>query len=265
MDDTHLARLEHKNLVEALAALGRQVGGGMVERSGGVTVVATGLPVHLFNQVLIDGDDATAEALAAAVALMRKRQAPWVANLRVGADDAYMTVAKELGLVPTSADPWMPGMTLHPLPSIGSAVPVARHEIQRVTDSSGIDDHIAAAASGFGMPAEWLQLVMTESLIADPAVAVYVGYTDGTPVTAGLGFREGDTIGVFNVATIEAARGRGYGAAMTMRIVDDGAAAGCSVAALQASDMGKPIYERLGFRTVVEYMAYVEPVAAPGG
>ncbi len=31
------------------------------------------------------------------------------------------------------------------------------------------------------------------------------------------------------------------------------------MAILQASDMGYPIYERLGFKTVVEYFAYVDP------
>ena len=46
---------------------------------------------------------------------------------------------------------------------------------------------------------------------------------------------------------------------MTMRIIDDGLAEGCDVAILQASDMGKPTYERLGFRTVVEYVGYVDP------
>ena len=48
---------------------------------------------------------------------------------------------------------------------------------------------------------------------------------------------------------------------MTRRVVADGVAAGCDVAVLQSSDMGFSIYERLGFRTVVEYMGYVEPVA----
>jgi hypothetical protein len=47
---------------------------------------------------------------------------------------------------------------------------------------------------------------------------------------------------------------------MTARVVADGLVAGCDVAALQASQMGRPIYERLGFRTVVRYMAYVDPV-----
>ena len=88
---------------------------------------------------------------------------------------------------------------------------------------------------------------------------VYVGYTDGEPVTSGVGFRTGDTIGVYNIATIPSARKRGYGAAMTARIAADGAAAGCDVAILQASEMGRTVYERLGYRTVVEYMGYVEP------
>jgi len=47
---------------------------------------------------------------------------------------------------------------------------------------------------------------------------------------------------------------------MTARVVADGVAANCDVAALQASEMGRPIYERLGFRTVVRYAAYADPV-----
>ena len=47
---------------------------------------------------------------------------------------------------------------------------------------------------------------------------------------------------------------------MTARMVADGVAEGCDVAALQASEMGRPIYERLGFRTVVRYVEYVDPL-----
>jgi hypothetical protein len=52
---------------------------------------------------------------------------------------------------------------------------------------------------------------------------------------------------------------------MTARVMADGVVAGCDVAALQASEMGRPIYERMGFRTVVRYTAYVEPASASPG
>jgi hypothetical protein len=48
---------------------------------------------------------------------------------------------------------------------------------------------------------------------------------------------------------------------MTQRVVTDGTASNCNVAILQATEIGYPIYQRLGFRTVVEYMGYVEPSA----
>ena len=47
---------------------------------------------------------------------------------------------------------------------------------------------------------------------------------------------------------------------MVARVVGDGVASGCDVAALQASVMGRPIYERQGFRTVVSYVAYAPSV-----
>lgn len=43
---------------------------------------------------------------------------------------------------------------------------------------------------------------------------------------------------------------------MTARAVADGVGDGCDVAALQASEMRRPTYERLGFRTVVRYTAF---------
>jgi hypothetical protein len=259
MDHDTLARLEHENMIEAITAAGAEAPDGLVQRSDGVALIATGLPLRLFNQIIVESGSARPERIAAAVSVMRDRGAHFVVNLRAGADDPYLPLMSLLGLVPLSAEPWMPGMALHPLPSPGTAAPPPGHEIRRVADRSGVTDHLRAAAAGFGMPVEWLEPVITESLLARSAVAMYVGYSDGLAVTTGMGIRTGRTIGVYNIATVETARRRGLGAAMTMRVVDDGAAAGCDVAILQASDMGYPIYERLGFRTVVEYFGYVDP------
>lgn len=261
MDRASLALLEHENMIEALMAAAGLAPDSLVERSDGAVLIVTGLPPRLFNQVLVERDGVRPEAITAAVTKTRDRGDPFVVNLRVGTDDLHLPLMAELGLVPLSAEPWMPGMALHPLPPPGSAAPPPAHEIRRVTDSPGLQDHIVTAAAGFGMPVEWLEAIMGEPLVALPGLSLYVGYSDGVPVTTGLGMTTGRTIGVYNIATVEAARRRGLGAAMTMRIVDDGAKTGCDVAILQASDMGFPIYERLGFRTVVEYVGFVDPAS----
>jgi len=264
MDRDALGRLEHENLIEAIAAAASQAPGARIERDGGVALIATGLPLRLFNQVVIERD-AQADAIAAAVSVVRERGDLFIVNLRAGTDDAFVPLMGELGLVPLSAEPWMPGMVLHPLPPAGGALAADGHEIRTVSDAPGITDHIRTAAAGFEMPVEWLEAVMTPELGARPEAAVYVGYSAGVPVTTGFGFRTGRTIGVYNISTVKLARRRGLGAAMTMRIVDDGLAAGCNVAVLQATQMGLSVYERLGFRTVVEYIGYADPASMTEG
>lgn len=261
-DDLALARCAQENVVATFVMAGRCMAGGRVDELDGATVVTTGLPLLLFNQVLVvDGaaGDATAASIRAGVGLFRALGKRFVVTLRGGLDDAYIPVATDLGLEPLPESPWMPGMAMHPLPAPGGlALPVG-HEIRPVTDAAGLADHADVLADGFGMPHEWATAFATETMLRVPEATFYVGYQDGSAVTSGLGVRVGRTVGVYNIATVEAARRRGMGAAMTMRVVEDGAAAGCDVAILQASEMGQPIYERLGFRTVCEYFGYVEP------
>jgi len=259
MDADTLAALEHQNMIEALAAAGGLAPGAIVRRSEGVALIANGLPLRLFNQVLVEAEDVRPDAIAAAVSVTRGRADPFVVNLRVGTDDRYRPLMEELGLVRMSDAPWMPGMGLHPLPATGTRPPTPGHEIRRIVDAAGIADHIQTAAAGFGMPVEWLAAIMGEPLLAREDMAIYVGYSDGVPVTTGLGVRTGRTIGVYNIATVESARRQGLGGAMTMRIVDDGAADGADVAILQSSDMGFTLYEDLGFHTVVEYDGFIDP------
>jgi len=266
VDDARLAALEHANLIAAIAFVGSNVEGGLVQRADGVALIASGLPIRLFNQVLIEAPGSVPSTIAEAVETLRRRGSPFVVNLRMGPDDGALPLMTKLGLVPLSARPWMPGMALHPVPSAATAgdaastrTPDDGHEILRVTDAAGLEHHVRAAAAGFEMDEALVRAIMGGVAPARDDAVVYVGYTDGLPVTSGLGLRTGRTIGVYNIATIPSARKRGYGAAMTTRIADDGVAAGCDVAVLQASEMGRPIYERLGYRTVVEYMGYVDP------
>ncbi len=260
MDEAELARREHDNMIVADMLAAGQMPDALVERSGGLAFFVTGLSLRLFNQVLIDGDGATEAAIGEVVTVMRERAAGrFSVTLRRGIDDAWIPLATALGLVRVTDRVWMPGMALHPI-AAGDGPPTPPElEIRQATDAEGVADHIQAAATGFDMPADWLRALITEEMARHPDVRMYAGYLDGEPVVAGLGIRSGPTIGIYSIATAPDARRRGFGAAMTQRIVDDGASDGCDVAVLQASEAGKPIYERMGFRTVIEYDAYCDP------
>jgi ribosomal protein S18 acetylase RimI-like enzyme len=127
-----------------------------------------------------------------------------------------------------------------------------------VGDETGLAQHTSAAARGFDIPIAMLRDFVGRDLWLRSGCRVYVGICNGEPTTSAFAVRTGRTIGLYTIATIPGARRRGFGDAMTRRMVADGAAAGCNVAALQASEMGRPIYERIGFRIVIEYDIYVD-------
>ena len=258
------AALEHENWIAYLTGVVRCTERAVVTRIGGTVAILSGLPFDWFNQVLVEHDEATPDDVLAAVDRARHLGHPFVVRLRDGIDDRFVPVLGEAGLVPDGQETWTPGMVAFPTtrhPPAAEAAPGL--EIRRVTDAEGIDVHRRVVTAGFGSAPEVADGTACPDLLTRPECVVYVGYADGTAVVSGLGWRSGRTIGVYSIATVESARRRGYGAAMVARVVADGMAAGCDAAALQASEMGRPIYERQGFRTVVRYVAYRHPLLSP--
>jgi GNAT superfamily N-acetyltransferase len=92
-------------------------------------------------------------------------------------------------------------------------------------------------------------LLPEPSAVFDPRLVgevlrLFVGYTDGEPVSvAGAAVNHG-VVEVDWVTTLPQARGRGYGAALTTAA---GAVAPELPAVLLATDPGRPVYQRLGF------------------
>ena len=229
-------------------------------RAGGVVTILTGLPMDWFNQILIEHEEATPAACSSAWPGRASGDDPFVVRLRERIDDRFVATLARAGLEAEGEETSTPGMVAFPIDHDA----IARHaapglEIRRVTDATGIDVHRHVVTAGFGadLRSRWEPRAGTSS-IGLGASSTWATRT-ASPVVSGLGWRSGRTIGVYSIATVESARRRGYGAAMTARVVADGVDAGCDVAALQASEMGRPIYERQGFRTVVRYVAYATP------
>jgi ribosomal protein S18 acetylase RimI-like enzyme len=75
---------------------------------------------------------------------------------------------------------------------------------------------------------------------------------DGTLLSAGLVYDCDDDCTVQYVATLPTARRAGYAEAVMRRALADAAARGARTATLTASEQGRPLYERLGFRVLGE-------------
>jgi len=86
----------------------------------------------------------------------------------------------------------------------------------------------------------------------------YTGYLDGTPVAVSSLVMAADLAGVYAVATLPDVRNRGIGTAMTLHAMAEGKMRGAKSAVLQATEIGKPVYERLGFSTLFEYELYLQ-------
>jgi hypothetical protein len=219
----------------------------------GVQGCATGIPSAGLNGVWCSRLDPDPTELERLLDELDRRQLPPVLQVRPGVDGAAAGVAERRGLV---ADEDVPLMRLDDASRIEAVEPPAGLAI-RALDPDEAELHALTAAEGFGeKPEHFLRLILPEVLRAEGARA-YVGELDGQIVTTALGVTKGDKVGVFNVGTPEAHRRRGYGAAITARVVADGLAAGANWAWLQSSSAGYRVYEALGFETVERWRCWV--------
>lgn len=89
-----------------------------------------------------------------------------------------------------------------------------------------------------------------EFAVRTPACSPFLAEDAGEIVATGVGTANGPVGWVGMIWTAPAHRGRGLGRAMTERVMDDLAARGCPTLLLDASELGRPIYVRLGFEPV---------------
>jgi GNAT superfamily N-acetyltransferase len=84
---------------------------------------------------------------------------------------------------------------------------------------------------------------------ADPSAFHILGARlAGENVATAIAFDHDGDCGVFNMSTLEAARRRGLGTALTARHVHDAVERGCSTASLQSTPMAERVYAAVGFR-----------------
>jgi hypothetical protein len=129
--------------------------------------------------------------------------------------------------------------------------------VERVTNERLLNDHTFVVAQGFDWKPDTLGRIFTPNLLDMPDFAAWVAYDGDAPVASSQLVVHGKVAGLYYIATVESARRKGYGDAITRTAMFEGFARGCQTVCLQASSLGRPVYERIGFNVIGEYITYV--------
>ena len=229
--------------------------------------IATGIQFAPFNGVLrtrLTASEADG-AIDSTVSYFQSRNLPmtWTVEPSAKPDDLGERLSAK-GLVPENDIET--GMALD-LESLGKGPEdVGSLTIESVPTDRWLNEPATVMAAGFGAPSSIIQQFI--GTLADAAMrhpgtqATYLGRVDGEPVATSMLLLSGGVAGVYNVATVEQARGKGIGAAMTWAPLVEAHERGYKIAVLQSSVMGYGVYKRLGFE---EYCKLPEFVWTPTG
>lgn len=154
----------------------------------------------------------------------------------------------DLGLV---RDP-VPGMYR----DLDAAVHAAPPDGVEVSTTDDADLFVGLAVAGFELP-DWVAAPMTTVVRDFPGAINVVATVDGAPAACGTAYLTGATAGLYNIASLPEARGRGAGYAVTAGLLDVALEAGCTHAILHSSEAGFALYRRLGFVEVCQTPQYV--------
>ena len=222
--------------------------------------VTAGLPIAFANGCLVL-EPTTSDDLLSAADWVLGHGLPFRVRVDTAvADDELLAAPVTLGL---EREPWpMPGLVMTPIPA--APPPAGGVSVRRV----GVEEHaqFIQVLNESGLPLQTSLRAFAAHMLGEPDLAMFVGYVDGRPVGSSVAVGTPDAGGVYVVGTVESARRRGVGTALTWAAVDQIRAWGHDHAVLQSSPLGFGVYKRMGFQTVVQYAVFTpgdqQPTAA---
>ena len=236
----------HANSIEDYRAFARGSTGGAIEEGPGFAFISTAARDSMGNPAFVTERPRDPGALVRrAHRFFAERRAPWILIAFPGLRNALSAAAAAAGLRDEGD---FPGMVLDPIPARTPPLPVG-FRVERATTPRQLEAIERTGAKAYGMPYSppdnrWLD---------SPALGLYLGRYRGAPASLGALIVAHSVAGIAYIGTIERFRRRGFAEAVVWRILADGRARGCDGGYLWATPMGRPVYEKMGFRRLVDY------------
>lgn len=245
-----LARACRLNYVEFCRELGRWSGtGGAVEERDGVALWATAsdFPVSLNGAVRLDPTTPAGHVLDLADDWFGERGTGFTVNVVEGVDDDLRDAADAAGLLVMRDSPQM--VVEAPVTPPPTPEGVTVRWASTAADVERFATVVDTAYQSLGAPPDAIRPTFVAlDRVLEPHLHTVLAELDGEVVACAQLVLSHGIGGVYYVATLEAARGRGLGELVTAAVTNRGFEAGATSVGLQASPMGEPIYRRMGYR-----------------
>jgi GNAT superfamily N-acetyltransferase len=210
------------------------------------------LPAESLNEVIVTHRPSDPDkVLKTAVSYFSNRSAQWGLVCPQEWGTLMGAPCREAGLTPLPPRPTMvlAANSYRPVSDVTGFV------CRRVGDreSLAVFNQTFARANDLPPTSFWL----SSGFLTAPNWDLLVGFLGGEPVATGVGYTFGGITGIWGIATLPSARGRGIGTAITGSVAEAGKRWGSRAAHLWATEMGLPVYRRMGFRHVANKAAWI--------
>jgi hypothetical protein len=210
----------------------------------GVSVGISGEASHDVNWIVAFGPDGVGDGIAAAAAVLRRRNLPGAVYAASTVGDEAAAAAGELGLVHAG----------HLALMCAHATDMVRvcegHQTRRVEDMEGMLSAGDILADAFELPVDWCQRLLGVGFARLTDASAYLALHDGRPVAVAGTAVCGDIAGLYGVGTRSTHRRRGAGACALSAAVDHQLQAGAHWFGALSAPAAEPFYAGLGFVAV---------------
>lgn len=251
------------NLLEAMRFFGRARLNGEVLEHPGVCQIFCGLNYAAFNAAVLSGPVGSEAAelrrrIQVPAKLYQARSLRWTCWLCDHDFDSSLrreapVILRHFGLIPLTAPP---GMYADYLAAPRRALPAV--DLRPVQDEATRQAFAYITSVGFAIPHSICRDMYCSEHAWSGAFQGYVGYAGGLPVCTAATVISDDLVGIYSVATAPNSRRQGYAEA-TMRQVlrRSKERTGIEATALQSTDDGFRLYERMGYRKLTSFSVYI--------
>lgn len=251
-----------KTVIDAWKLMSGRFAGSDFQRVEGVASTFANIPLSFFNISFQERPAASAAELRGMLATMQRRAkaCPHPSIIGLCEDwvpEDWQAIAEEKGFTFVLN---MTGMAADEL--LPPRRPSLALEYRRVQDDATARDLAMINAHAYQMPPEMWECLCNLQLWNADSYG-YVGYRDGKAVSSTAALPIEGAMYIALVATMPEEHGKGYAEAVMRKAIEQGQTGmGKRRMVLHASDMGRPLYQSMGFGAGCRIPLLAPPAAA---